>query len=435
MDSNDLQRQGSDSEAGRGLGSPVKCIESLPVEIQRQIMFCLPSLASLGAIIRASPIFYSLFQSEPKNFIANCLILGLGDAFLDASTAQAAMQDDFQRQRCDAMKMRRESTIVWPFLESYLKKVQELPCNAWIHSISLPEAVQMATFHTSTVEPLVEQYASWALGNIGTSAQSTTLSSTERMRIQRAMYRFQILCDVFGNKLKHDNLSANRPRNLRCLRFLSRYEPWEIEEILCINTFFQEKYEQRLSEVSDDLNPNNNRLHSHSPLGGPEDAFDLEQARTRCYFRNFLVSQGLPLLASVLPIDDHDELVDGLSVQMHHFVSDTWLDDITGNTDMHQRWERSYSERDAAQDEGRPMTFRGDDLDSPPLAWVLIWGEAYSNLFGTFIPKPLRLWGYIMWDARRLEESGAKDVLMHEWYEMWQGGDYRDSLRAWNHRG
>lgn len=81
------------------------------------------------------------------------------------------------------------------------------------------------------------------------------------------------------------------------------------------------------------------------------------------------------------------------------------------------------------------MLFRGDDLDSPPLAWVLIWGEAYSNLFGTFIPKPLRLWGYIMWDARRLEESGAKDVLMREWYEMWQGGDYRDSLRAWGNRG
>lgn len=156
---------------------------------------------------------------------------------------------------------------------------------------------------------------------------------------------------------------------------------------------------------------------------------------TRYYFRNFLVSQGLPLLASVLPIQDHEELVDALRANMHHFASDTWLDDITGNTDMHQRWERSYSERDAAQDEGRPMPFRGDDLDSPPLAWVLIWGEAYSNLFGTFIPKPLRLWGYIMWDARRLEESGAKDVLMHEWYEMWQGGDYRDSLRAWNHRG
>lgn len=277
MDSDDMQRQGSDLD---GLGSTVKCIENLPVEIQRQIIFCIPSLASLGAIIRASPVFYSLFQSEPRNFIANCLKLGLGDAFLDASTAQAAMQDEFQRQRRDAMKMRREPSVVWPFLESYRKKVEELPCNAWIHSISLPGAVQMATFHTSTVGPLVEQYASWALGNIGTSDNLTPLSTTERMRIQRALYRFQIVCDVFGNRLKDDNLSTNRPRHLGCLRFLTSYEPWEIEEILCINTFVQEQYEHRLSEVSDDLNPNNDRLSSHSPLGGPEDAFDLDQGRT-----------------------------------------------------------------------------------------------------------------------------------------------------------
>lgn len=276
MDSDDLQRQESD---GAGLASTVKCIESLPVEIQRQIIFCIPSLTTLGAIIRASPVFYSLFQSEPRNFIANCLILGLGDAFLDASTAQAAMQDDFQRQRRDAMKMRREPSVIWPFLESYRKKVEELACNAWIHSISLPDAVQMATFHASTVKPLVEQYASWALANIGTSTTPSALSSTERMRIQRAIYRFQIVCDVFGNRLKDDNLATNRPRHLGCLRFLAGYEPWEIEEILCINAFVQEQYEHRLSEVSADLNPNNDRLWNHSPLGGPEYVFDLEIGR------------------------------------------------------------------------------------------------------------------------------------------------------------
>ena len=242
-------------------------------------MLCLPSLASLGAIIRSSPVFYSLFQCEPKNFIANCLILGLGDAFLDACTARAAMQDDFQRQRRDAMKMRREPGLIWPFLESYRKKVGELPCNAWIHSISLPEAVQMATFHTSTVEPLVEQYVSWALANLGTSVKQSALSRTEVMRIQRAMYRFQIVCDVFGNRLTHGNLSTNRPRHLGCLRFLSGYEPWEIEEILCINAFFQEQYEQRISQVAGDLNPDSRRFHSSPPLGGPEDAVGLGLGR------------------------------------------------------------------------------------------------------------------------------------------------------------
>lgn len=280
MESNDLQRRGSDHDGhdaphDAARDASAKCIETLPVEIQRQIMLCLPSLTSLGAIIRSSPVFYSLFQSEPKNFIANCLILCLGDAFLDACTARAAMQDDFQKERRDAMKMRRELSFIWPFLESYRKKVEELPCNAWIHSISLPEATQMATFHISAVEPLVEQYASWALANLGTPVKETSLSRTELMRIQRAMYRFQIVCDVFGNRLKDGNLSTNRPRHLGCLRFLSGYEPWEIEEILCINTFFQEQYEQKISEVVDELNPNSRRVHGCPPLGGPDDAVDL----------------------------------------------------------------------------------------------------------------------------------------------------------------
>lgn len=444
MESNDLQRRGSDLE---GRDSLAICIENLPVEIQRQIMLCLPTLGSLGAIIRASPIFYSLFQSEPKNFIGNCLINILGDTFLDACTARAAMQDDFQKERRDAMKLGHEASVIWPFLESYRKKVQQLPCNSWIHSISLPEALEMAMFHSSTVEPLVEKYVSWALANLGTSAKPTSLSRTERMRIQRAMYRFQIVCDVFGNKLEDGNVSEQRPRQLGCLRFLSSYEPWEIEEILCINTFFQEQYQKRLLEVSDDLNS----IPWRSIVTAGQ-ALDLGRARTLRYeisevyvlvmltqltgtrksSRDFLVSQGLPLLASVSRIQDHDELAATLRTNMHYDVWVTWLDDITGNTDMHERWERLYSDRDLAQDEGRPIPFRGDDPDSPPLAWVLIWGETYSNLFGTFIPKPLRLWGYIMWDVRRLEETGAIERLMREWYEMWQGGDYRDSLRAWN---
>ncbi|KAK2613177.1 hypothetical protein N8I77_000104 [Diaporthe amygdali] len=432
MEPDYLQRRKSGSV---DRGPPPICIETLPGEIQREIMLWLPSLGSLGAIIRTSPVFYSLFRREPKKFILNCLIIVLGDSFIDTCTAHAAMQDDFQRRRRDAMKLRHEPSMIWPFLESYRNEAKKLDDKSWRYSVSLEKAVQMATFHATIVEPLVEQYSSWAMTNLGTSVKPKPLSSTECMRIQRGMYRFQILCDVFGNRLKDHNISSNRPRHLGCLRFLSRYEPWEIEEILCINAFFEEKYEARLSEVSDDLKPSNHRFNGHSFPGEPEHAFDFERGGTRVNCRNFLVSQGLPLFASISRIHEHEELVNTMQANMLKHASEYWLGDVTGNTDMHERWETSYSERDAAQDEGRPMPFVGDDLNSPPLAWVLIWGEAYSNLFGTFIPRPLRLWGYIMWDAWRLKEDGAKEVLMREWYEMWQDGDYRDNLRAWNNRG
>ncbi|KAG8157991.1 hypothetical protein KVR01_012263 [Diaporthe batatas] len=426
MESNEPQRHRSNSD---GCDEPSRCIESLPAEIQRHIMLCLPSLGSLGACILSSPVFYSLFQSEPKNYIANCLINILGDTFVDASTARAAIQDSFQQARCAAMKAGHETRIIWPFLETYREHVQHLSCKDWIHSISLPEAVEMATFQTSIVEPLVDEYACWALANLSTSAKAMELSKIERIRIQRAMYRFQIVCDVFGNKLEGNNMANQRLRQLGCLRFLAGYDPWEIEEMLCINAFFQQQYQKRLLEVSGDLDP----VVWGSP-GEPGEEISPVRLHMRSSSRNFLVSQGLPLMASVLRIRDREELAATLRANMDsgYRVWHMWLDDVTGNTDMNERWERSYSERDLAQDEQRPIPFRGDSPDSPPLAWVLIWGETYSNLFGIFIPKPLHLWGYIMWDARRMEETGARERLMREWDDMWQGGDYRDTLRAWN---
>ncbi|POS71620.1 hypothetical protein DHEL01_v209986 [Diaporthe helianthi] len=431
MESTDLPRCRSDRE---GCDAPPRCIESLPAEIQRHIMLFLPSLGSLGAVIRASPVLYSLFRHEPKNYIVNCLINVLGDSFIDAITARAAMQESFQHLRCIAMKEGHETRIIWPFLEAYQGSLQRLSYKRWIRSLSLSEAVEMATFQTSTVEPLVEEYSSWALANLGVPATTTGLSKNERMRIQRALYRFQIVCDVFGNKLKDNYLSNHRPRHLGCIRFLSSYEPWEIEEILCINAFFQDQYKTRLEEVSEDLS-----TIIWRSAGEPGETVDAMGAHTRQSSRNFLVSQGLPLLTSVLRIRDRGELAATLRANVDHHAGHIWLDDVTGNMDMHERWERSYSERDLAQDEGRPIPFRGDDTGSPPLAWVLIWGETYSNLFGTFIPKPLRRWGYIMWDAWRLDETGARERLMREWHDMWQGGDYGDSLRAWsnawNNRG
>jgi hypothetical protein len=259
-DDDDLQSRESDLD---GRDSSAKCttIETMPVEIQRQIMLCLCSLGSLGAVIRASPVFYSVFQREPRNFIATCLINVLGHTFFDACTARAAMQDCFQKLRRDGMRQGLEPSVIWPFLASERRKrVEQLSWNKpWIHSISLPKAIGMATFHSSTVEPLVERYASWALANLGvvppSSAGSVSLSRTERMRIQRGMYRFQIVCDVFGNKLGDDDPAFRRPAQLGCLRLLTCYEPWEIEEILCINHFLREEYRRKLTEISGKLLP------------------------------------------------------------------------------------------------------------------------------------------------------------------------------------
>lgn len=66
------------------------------------------------------------------------------------------------------------------------------------------------------------------------------------------------------------------------------------------------------------------------------------------------------------------------------------------------------------------------DTTHPPLAWTLIWEGTYSSLVGYFINDKLRKWGYVMWDAARLEKTGAKEVLKRQWESDWLGQDPRD---------
>jgi hypothetical protein len=63
------------------------------------------------------------------------------------------------------------------------------------------------------------------------------------------------------------------------------------------------------------------------------------------------------------------------------------------------------------------MKFGGDVVppDGPPLAWVLLWGGVYANLYGQYTPSSLRYWGYVMWDERRWIEMGAKDLVSRQW--------------------
>jgi hypothetical protein len=65
---------------------------------------------------------------------------------------------------------------------------------------------------------------------------------------------------------------------------------------------------------------------------------------------------------------------------------------------------------------GRPLPFRGDggpdaEGDRPPLAWTLMWQERDSYLFGECLPDETRECGYVMWDAPRIESTGADKVL------------------------
>lgn len=39
----------------------------------------------------------------------------------------------------------------------------------------------------------------------------------------------------------------------------------------------------------------------------------------------------------------------------------------------------------------------------------------YANIFGQYIPEPLKEWGWVWWDERRLIDAGVMNVITSQW--------------------
>ncbi len=142
-----------------------------------------------------------------------------------------------------------------------------------------------------------------------------------------------------------------------------------------------------------------------------------------------MLRQGLTLLASVLRTTDHQALAELMRQRFLEAQQPRtdfcWMDDAVRSSVQETRRGFWYSEEDAAQDWRDKTPFVTDTPDRPPLAWVTFWRGEASNLCGEWVPKTFRRWGYVMWDAPRLEASGAMKYI-----EMESGLDSYDPRAA-----
>lgn len=95
------------------------------------------------------------------------------------------------------------------------------------------------------------------------------------------------------------------------------------------------------------------------------------------------------------------------------------VEGVLGETQQTQRREQEPSLGDHMTEERVPMPFRGDGLDAPPLAWTLIWGGTYSNLYGWYTSDEMRRWAYVFWDGARLRSHGGEELLARQWEDCW----------------
>ncbi len=119
----------------------------------------------------------------------------------------------------------------------------------------------------------------------------------------------------------------------------------------------------------------------------------------------------------MLRVKDHTHVVSIMQDRIAWLASRFLEDEALGEAAQFERRQERLSNQEQKHQQRDPLPFNGDNTSEvntmcPPLAWTLMWRGTYINLYSCYVQDGIRRWGYVMWDAARLERTDAKKVLV-----------------------
>lgn len=194
-------------------------IERLPVELKLQLLPFLTDVQSLRSTILTCPSLYNAFMQY--------------ESLITTRVLRRQMPHEVLPEAIAAWKSSRvqpaNREIVHDFVEEHFRVRRSRP-----KPLSLFEAIGVVKLH-SCVEHFTDDFAtlmfeeSSRFSQIG-SPPAWPLSRHEVMRIQRALYRFE----VYGNLFRDGELFKwQEQRDL----FFSKFSYWENEQLGCVRDY------------------------------------------------------------------------------------------------------------------------------------------------------------------------------------------------------
>ncbi|KAM5376430.1 hypothetical protein ACJZ2D_005484 [Fusarium nematophilum] len=410
-------------------------LEDLPPELRSKILASMPDLPTLRAVVRASPVLHMQYLHDRNSILRACLDRELDGFLVDAYATFMS--------RVRELGWPRTNEMITSFLGKYSGWLSGSAPYPGVDSIPPSSVRWMAATHVSVARPLARRYTKWALSNLREAssppasqdgaAESTSvpedhdisLTRNEEIRIYRALYRYHTFYHLFGRN-KGTRRGGFRHHEVN-ETFFCILDPWDAEAVGCIELFVRDQYEDIFYKVKADLHPKNPRFRLPNGIYNPEGSFDLDAEHDD--YMDGTMSRGPKMTARLLAINDHETLVTTMEKCLTHDQNLDWTMGMALST-LAQDDRRGMSvnpptARDEAQTRKDAMNFAGDAEapDGPPFAWVLLWGGKYANIYGEYVPRSLRRWGYVLWDEQRWIEMGAKELVRAEWQ------DYPDLVR------
>ena len=346
--------------------APTVTLETLPPEIRRQILFMTADLEDLRALVLASPIFYQQYLLDRKPLLSAALITELESPILLADAY--AVQTSSSLYPPGVLKP--DPVLTRRFLGGYSAQ-RATTSSALLQQASETDLAAMVNFYRCLVRPLVTECAARFLSNHNASPELGVVSKTERLRLSRALYRFQLYCNLFGPGLPGGRLRVGVYEVEVQIRFFGLFESWEVEEIDCLNHLF---------------------LHDRTDDG--------------------------TVMGKILRRNTRHKGKRVATGRMQQYMDQATTADIKEVLDWRiQADRRSFHTLPADQAEERREVsrFSGDGEGGPPLAWAIMWQGRYSNRYGSLIPDSLKQWGYVFWDGERILWTPVKHGLLQTW--------------------
>ncbi|KAF2148785.1 hypothetical protein K461DRAFT_297284 [Myriangium duriaei CBS 260.36] len=383
-------------------------IEGLPTEIQLQI-FCMLEPDDLKSLVYASHTLHQQYSVQRKFILGQLLQIALPGL---ASTAIAVNQS-----------MNFDGGSV-PAAMQFLDNQRTTQLDS-LTECTEDQIVLMAIFHWHCIVPLRRSYTEWALSNLAdkcrTPRSDFTLSASEELRITRAMYRYQLGCNLLSQQQSSDPSWPTWPDSMEGVladKFFLYYMPWEVEEMICIHRFACAFYDVVLLETGLRQGP------SHRSVDGTFFGIEVSQ---RAYHDTIVACTGLDVMAKIrYRIKNNKPVVDILrNLQTYRTTFSCAFENPIGHDASTTAWMTSHIKPECLLELRTPFPFTGDaDSDGPPFAWTVLWRDTYSDMTGYYIPNTLKDWGYVMWDARRIKETGADELLKKQWNMRLIHGNY-----------
>ncbi|KAH6623100.1 hypothetical protein F5144DRAFT_353095 [Chaetomium tenue] len=228
---------------------PSSMLEALPAELRLQVLSYISDLCDLKALVFASPVFSQQYRLDRQHFLGRVLLRSLGSLTAEAYAVQGSSTIYSRSPRP------LPAETVEQFIHSYVSR-RFAPPELILQDCTLTDLAEMAAFYLSVAQPLLPQCAALFLQQLNPSLEVGSLSATEKTRLLRALYRFQLYCNIFGQGPE----PALRFRAMEWLAdpyildlFFGSFHPWEVEEIDCIYVLIRNKYDAVFKAVERDL--------------------------------------------------------------------------------------------------------------------------------------------------------------------------------------